>query len=225
MRSRGADDRLYGLEVRDLGARGEDGREPARTAPCIVCGEAPARPRFAVDGWEAPVVVCGSCGLGWIDPLPSPDQVAGFYPTSYYGDPGRKFHPLVERLVRWVGARHIGFLARELRKGDRVLDVGCGRGVILGPLADRGFEVHGVEMSADAVRGVDPRAPKYRLYDLRTPRRPSFSAPGPHPKAVSERLGHSSTAFTMDVYSASLPDMQEEAAEKLEAMLGGAAGR
>ena len=45
---------------------------------------------------------------------------------------------------------------------------------------------------------------------------------GVHPKVVSERLGHSSVAFTLDVYSASLPDMQEEAAEKLEAMLGGA---
>jgi hypothetical protein len=27
-------------------------------------------------------------------------------------------------------------------------------------------------------------------------------------------------AFTMDVYAASLPDMQEEAAEKLETILG-----
>jgi 2-polyprenyl-3-methyl-5-hydroxy-6-metoxy-1,4-benzoquinol methylase len=30
--------------------------------------------------------------------------------------------------------------------------------VLLGPLADRGFEAHGVEMSADAVLGADPRA-------------------------------------------------------------------
>jgi SAM-dependent methyltransferase len=32
------------------------------------------------------------------------------------------------------------------------------RGVILVSLADRGFEVHGVEQSAEATRGADPRA-------------------------------------------------------------------
>jgi integrase len=36
---------------------------------------------------------------------------------------------------------------------------------------------------------------------------------------VSERLGHSSIALTLDVYSHVLPDMQQQAAEKLEAML------
>jgi integrase len=38
---------------------------------------------------------------------------------------------------------------------------------------------------------------------------------------VAERLGHSSTVMTMDVYSHVLPDMQEAAAEKLERMLFG----
>ncbi len=39
-----------------------------------------------------------------------------------------------------------------------MLDLGCGRGIVLGALADRGFEVHGVEISAEAARGADPRA-------------------------------------------------------------------
>ncbi len=43
---------------------------------------------------------------------------------------------------------------------------------------------------------------------------------GGSPKVVSERLGHSSVAFLMDVYTASLPDMQEGAAQKLQEMLG-----
>ncbi len=45
-------------------------------------------------------------------------------------------------------------------------------------------------------------------------------APRVHPNVVSERLGHSSVAFTMDVYTASPPDMQEGAAQKLQEMLG-----
>jgi integrase len=63
--------------------------------------------------------------------------------------------------------------------------------------------------------------PRYRLYDLRHTAATLLMRAGVHPKAVSERLGHSSVAFTLDTYSASLPDMQEEAADKLEAMLGG----
>lgn len=90
--------------------------------------------------------------------MPEKEEVRGFYPDEYYGEPGTKFQPLVERLVRLVGERHISFLSRFLAPGGRVLDVGCGRGVILGPLADRGFEVHGVEISAEAARGADSRA-------------------------------------------------------------------
>jgi hypothetical protein len=41
-----------------------------------------------------------------------------------------------------------------------------------------------------------------------------------HPKVASEALGHSSVAFTMDVYSYVLPVMQEEAARAIPAALG-----
>lgn len=90
--------------------------------------------------------------------MPSPEEIRSFYPAEYYGEPGTKFQPLVERVARAVGKRHIGFLSRSLPPAARVLDVGCGRGVILGALADRGFQVHGVEISAEAARGADPRA-------------------------------------------------------------------
>jgi SAM-dependent methyltransferase len=123
-----------------------------------VCGSREALPRFEIEGIAPQLVVCTRCGLGRCDPLPTPAEVRAFYPDEYYGEPGTKFQPLVERLVRWVGQRHIGFLTRALPAGARVLDVGCGRGVILGPLADRGFEVHGQEISAEAARGADPRA-------------------------------------------------------------------
>ena len=42
-----------------------------------------------------------------------------------------------------------------------------------------------------------------------------------HPKVVQERLGHSSIAVTMDVYSSVLPGMQREAVYRLAAMMGG----
>jgi len=126
--------------------------------PCPVCGAKEGRARYGIEGWPSPLVVCPDCGLGRLAELPGAAELAGLYPDAYYGDPGTKFRPLLESLVRRIGARHIAFLARGLRPGARVLDVGCGRGVLLSRLADLGFEVHGVELSAAAARGADPRA-------------------------------------------------------------------
>jgi len=39
---------------------------------------------------------------------------------------------------------------------------------------------------------------------------------GIHPKIVSERLGHSSVAITLDTYSHILPGLQEAAARKFD---------
>ena len=41
-----------------------------------------------------------------------------------------------------------------------------------------------------------------------------------HPKIVSERLGHSRVALTMDTYSHVIPDMQEGAAAAIDAAFG-----
>lgn len=150
---------LYGCAVRSLSPKEA---APQTVSPCAVCGGTSATPRYAVEGVDAPVVVCETCGLGRFHPMLSTAQVAAFYPDEYYGEPygepGAKFHPVVERVVRWIGARHVSFLTGGLPPRARVLDVGCGRGVVLSALADRGYEVHGVELSAEAARGADPRA-------------------------------------------------------------------
>jgi integrase len=44
---------------------------------------------------------------------------------------------------------------------------------------------------------------------------------GVSPKVVSEQLGHTSAAFTLDVYSHVLPHMQDDAAAKVGAALFG----
>jgi hypothetical protein len=39
---------------------------------------------------------------------------------------------------------------------------------------------------------------------------------GEHPKIVSERLGHSNTRITMDIFSHVLPNMQQEAVDRFK---------
>ena len=43
---------------------------------------------------------------------------------------------------------------------------------------------------------------------------------GVHPKIVSEMLGHTSVAITLDRYSHVIPTMQEDAARRMDALLG-----
>jgi integrase len=64
--------------------------------------------------------------------------------------------------------------------------------------------------------------PDIRLYDLRHTAATLALTVGVSPKVVSEQLGHSSAAFTLDVYSHVLPRMQDDAAAKVESALMGA---
>ena len=61
--------------------------------------------------------------------------------------------------------------------------------------------------------------PKIRLHDLRHTAASLALATGIHPKVVSERLGHSSVAITLDTYSHLTPGLQEDAAERLGEIL------
>jgi integrase len=63
--------------------------------------------------------------------------------------------------------------------------------------------------------------PNIRLYDLRHTAATLALSVGVSPKVVSEQLGHTSAAFTLDVYSHVLPHMQDDAAANVEAALMG----
>ena len=63
--------------------------------------------------------------------------------------------------------------------------------------------------------------PRIRLYDLRHSAATIALAAGVSPKVVSEQLGHTSMAFTLDTYAHVLPHMQDEAAARIEAVLLG----
>ncbi len=63
--------------------------------------------------------------------------------------------------------------------------------------------------------------PDLTPHDLRHTHATLLLLAGVHPKVVSERLGHSSIVITLNTYSHVLPNMQAEAAEKLEAFAYG----
>lgn len=63
--------------------------------------------------------------------------------------------------------------------------------------------------------------PRIRLHDLRHTYATLALQSGVHPKIVSERLGHSTIALTLDVYSHALPTLQKEAADRVAALIFG----
>lgn len=130
-----------------------------------------------VAGLEAlPLVACPGCGLVVTSPRPGPGEIAAFYPDDYYAH----VRPAPRRGARFVAelkARRGGYpstdgaLARAAWRlaaetvgrlylthlpyagpGRRLLDVGCGVGQSLVWAAERGWEVHGVELDPEAVR-------------------------------------------------------------------------
>lgn len=163
---------LYGVAVVPAPPPARGGPEPS-PEPCIVCGLAGAPAAMHLPEFGIWLRRCGGCGLGWLDPMPGKALLRSFYPEDYYGAPGHKFEALIEPVVRLVGARHARFLSRGLDPGARILDVGCGRGVHLRGLLDAGLEIHGFEISEEAVRGLDPRVRTRVAPDLREAGYPS----------------------------------------------------
>ena len=60
---------------------------------------------------------------------------------------------------------------------------------------------------------------RLRFHDLRHAHATHLLANGVHPKAASERLGHSKVGITLDLYSHVIPGMQEDAVATVDAAL------
>jgi integrase len=63
--------------------------------------------------------------------------------------------------------------------------------------------------------------PKIRLHDVRHSYATAALRAGGSPKIVSERLGHTSVAFTMQTYTHVIPGMDAAAADKIAALILG----
>ena len=66
------------------------------------------------------------------------------------GGPMRPLHAMNPLRVEWIGSR--------LAAGARVLDLGCGAGIAAEAFARRGFDVLGVDASAEAIAAAEAHA-------------------------------------------------------------------
>jgi 2-polyprenyl-3-methyl-5-hydroxy-6-metoxy-1,4-benzoquinol methylase len=100
------------------------------------------------DGWE--IWHCPVCTNAWTEPPPGniPYDAKDFHSETQVND--AEAESSLEQLpAPWRRAvrQQVALLQRHLPAGARVLEVGCGAGILLQAMRDAGFEVVGLEPS------------------------------------------------------------------------------
>ncbi len=129
---------------------------------CLLCGALGYRELFRVSDRlygtttnKFPIVECTTCGLVRMENVPA--DLSPFYPRNYWFKPGGSLASRLEEAYRRVLIRdHVAFASKALEDagGGLVLDVGCGGGLFLGMLRERGISVLGLDNSAEAARAA-----------------------------------------------------------------------
>ena len=105
---------------------------------------------------EFNIVKCGNCGLVYLNPRPHMDDIGTYYPGEYAPHremAGSKNVRLQQRLLNLF----VGFHGGELRTlwrfaPGKILDVGCGGGMYMKVMKDKGWDVCGVDASTQATQ-------------------------------------------------------------------------
>ena len=119
---------------------------------CPLCESNSTRPRARYENIEPgnwTLYQCSDCATSFIDPMPDSETLAKYYDEDYYGRGEGKFLAPVEGIVRFFRYLRARTVHRFIPLG-RVLDVGCGRGMMLKYLKIWAHEVHGLELDTVA---------------------------------------------------------------------------
>jgi len=128
---------------------------------CLMCGCTQATARFHgsdrlyhTTGRQFNVVGCDQCGLLRLDPTPTPEELGHYYPHNYWFAPDESAASRMEEAYRRLVLRdHVQFVTQALAGSTAsgpLLDVGCGGGLFLGMMRERGVRVVGLDNSREA---------------------------------------------------------------------------
>jgi SAM-dependent methyltransferase len=122
------------------------------------------------------LVRCDACGLVYLSPRPSPEEIGQFYPQEFYGELSveasssrSRWVALYNRLFPTADARRLDSMSTLVRRHwpgppGRLLDVGAGDGNFLGHMTRAGWQAEGTELSADSARLAARRAGPSRIH-------------------------------------------------------------
>ncbi len=101
---------------------------------------------------EGSIHRCRGCDLLASGPTLDGPALAALYGAGFYEKGARRFRlSLAERIMRGFREARARRIHSLLKGPSRILDVGCGRGFTLAALQAKGHEVHGTQLSSEAV--------------------------------------------------------------------------
>lgn len=140
---------------------GADGTDHLTTTECPGCGRTGVRTLFHASDrlyrttdQSFRVVECSACRLIRLEPRPTLEELSRYYPAEYwYAPDGDTTSRMEERYRRLVLRDHVKFILGALEDSPPdglLVDVGCGGGLLLRMLQERGLHVLGLETSQAA---------------------------------------------------------------------------
>ena len=128
------------------------------TVSCNLCGSSRHKLHWAGRDWaygfpgQFSMVCCSECGLVYLNPRPSPDEIGTYYPDDYEpyvrtaGTTPSSWSLLIQRLKLRSRLKTVTRLA----EGGRLLDLGCGSGGFLREMQQLpGWQVEGIEVNKE----------------------------------------------------------------------------
>ncbi|MCH7756351.1 methyltransferase domain-containing protein, partial [candidate division KSB1 bacterium] len=108
--------------------------------------------RFNLNGeLEFKIVACSECTFIFLNPRPKSESISAFYESENYQpflsiQSGLNFWDRIYLTVRSFTLTNKRRKISKLKRGGRLLDIGCGTGEFLHEMQDHGWQVEGLEM-------------------------------------------------------------------------------
>ncbi|MEJ2745742.1 MAG: class I SAM-dependent methyltransferase [bacterium] len=120
---------------------------------CVVCGSGNGSFFMEVENTHGAkrlshekfnLVKCAGCGMVHVEPVPTEEDLWGYYDADYYRTGSRIKRCLEKAIARWNNLGNKRLIAK-FHTGGRLLDIGCGRGEFLKMFCSSAWELYGVE--------------------------------------------------------------------------------
>lgn len=134
------------------------GEGTASSAPCPACG-APSAHSGTKNDYR--IFLCGDCCFLFVNPYPTPHEMTRYYATDYRGA-SADFYPKIKSRKRRAILRSLRFLRFAYRK--KVLDIGCGSGVMVNAFRRLGADARGVDISENSIQFARRHFPDCTFY-------------------------------------------------------------
>ena len=128
---------------------------PRHTVVCNLCLRNKTEHLFTVNSFD--VVRCLNCKLVFVNPMPFPQDVADIYNSpEYYTKEGEQREIYLGYPDYMMLEQHLTFVADELLRPikhiekSKLLDIGCGMGIMLNRFRELGWDTYGIDISSYA---------------------------------------------------------------------------